>query len=307
MNKIKVVGSLVFTLLIVLALLSNKIAKDNRENILALEKINQQKAFTQEIAKSILYIYQKRDSSSKILRNTIEKFLNKDKNRLLDITYPNNTLLWNRFYAKVSKFIKEQSFATPYSSIVLEKLVNDIYTINIDLIVVFDRVIKEREIKYHNSIEKYKQIERTLFIILLILLIYLFTQVREIISFIYKFSKTSKDIIEKSTIKGITPIPIDSKEEKLQEITKNYNYLIEKINISILNATKSISITTKSIEAVEQNIEDFMELLAVMEDKNSDEVFKKEDAVIESLDTLISLKDRLNSLKRELKELIDCK
>ncbi len=305
MNKIKVIGGLIFTISVLLAILSNKIAKDNRENIISLEKINQQKAFTQEIAKSIFYIYQKRDSSSKILETTIDKFLNRDRNRLLDITSLDTTILWNRFYAKVSKFIKEQNLTTPYSSIILEKLVTDIYTINIDLIVAFDRVIKEKERMYHKYIERYKKIERTFFIILICLLIYLFTQVRDIISFIYRFSKTSKDIIENSSIKGVTPIPIDSKEKKLQEITKNYNHLVEKINLSILNATKSISITTKSIEDIEQNIEDFMELLAVMEDKNSDEIFKKEDAVIESLDTVISLKDKLNSLEKELKELIN--
>jgi len=303
MNKIKIVGGLVFCLSLALAFLSNSISKENRENIISLERITQQKAFTQEIAKSIFYIYKKRDSSSKMLEITIERFLTQDKNRVLDITPPTISL-WNIFYKKVAQFIKEQSFATPYSSIVLEKLVNEIYTINIDLIVAFDRVIKEKEIEYHKDIESYKQIQRVLFMVLIALLIYLFTQVRKIISFIYKFSKTSKYIIENATIKGVLPLSFESKERELQEITKNYNHLIDKINSSINYADKSINITTKSIEAIEHNIEGFMELLATMEDKNSDEIFKKEDAVIESLETLISLKDRLNSLREDLKELI---
>jgi hypothetical protein len=303
MNKIKVVGVLVFTLSIGLAILSNSIAKKNRANITLLEQINRQKAFTQEIAKSIFYLYKKRDSSSKMLEITIQKFLEIERNRLID-SNRKITKLWNVFYLKVANFREKQILLTPYSSMVSEKLVNDIYNINIELIVSFDRLIKKKERDYHNSIEVYKEIQRVLFISLILLLIYLFTQIHEVIGFIQKFSKTSKKIIKNSTIKGIEPIDMELKRRELKEITKNYNSLIEKIDNSIEYANKSINITIESIENVEQNIEDFMELLATMDDKNSDDIFKKEDAVIESLETLISLKDRLESLERELKELI---
>jgi len=301
MNRIKVVGGLIFILSVALAILSNSIAKQNRANIISLERITDQKAFTQEVAKSIFYLYQKRDSSSKIIEESISKFLERDK----EIFYNQKiTKLWNRFYAKVAQFRKEQTLLTPYSSIVSDRVVNDIYNINIELIVAFDRLIETKESAYHQSIEKFKKIQRVLFISLIILLIYLFTQVREVIEFIHKFSKTSNSIIQNSTIKGVEPLEIKTKEIELKEITQNYNHLVERINSSIEHSSKSINITTKSLEEVEQNIENFMELLATMEDKQSDEVFKKEDVVIEVLEKLGSLNETLKQLRVELDGLV---
>jgi hypothetical protein len=267
-----------------------------------LERIIHQKAFTQEIAKSIFYLYQKRDSSSKTIENSISKFLNKDKNIL--VYNKKITKLWNRFYAKVAQFRKQQILLTPYSSIASDRLVNDIYNINIELIVAFDKLLETKEFEYHQSIKNSKKIQRVLFISLLLLLIYLFTQVREIISFIHKFSKTSNTIIQNSTIKGVKLFEIKTKEIELKEITKNYNHLVEQINISIEHSGKSINITTKSLEELEHNIENFMELLAIMEDKQSDEVFKKEDVVIELLEKLGSLNETLKQLKSELEGLL---
>jgi len=302
MNKIKVVGGLIFILSVALAILSNSIGKQNRANIISLERITYQKAFTQEIAKSIFYLYQNRDSSSKTIDNSISKFLDRDKNILV---YDKKiTKLWNRFYAKVAQFRKQQTLLTPYSSIVSDRVVNDIYNINIELIVAFDRLIETKESAYHKSIEKSKKIQRVLFISLIILLIYLFTQVREVIKFIHKFSKTSNTIIQNSTIKGVEPIEIKPKELKLKEITKNYNHLVKQINSSIEHSSKSINITTKSLEEVERNIENFMELLATMEDKLSDEVFKKEDVIIESLEKLSSLNEIIKQLRVELNGLV---
>jgi DNA-binding ferritin-like protein len=152
--------------------------------------------------------------------------------------------------------------------------------------------------------EFYKYLERGIFAILILLLTYLFTQIHEIIEFIQKFYRTSKSIREKSTIKGATPLEIETREESLRGITQNYNYLLNKIDSSITYADKSIKVSIGAVEEIEQNIEDFMELIATMEDKKSDELFKKEDKVIDSLETLISLKDRLNILRKNLKELI---
>jgi Mg2+ and Co2+ transporter CorA len=99
-------------------------------------------------------------------------------------------------------------------------------------------------------------------------------------------------------------LEIETREESLRGITQNYNYLLNKRDSSITYADKSIKVSIGAVEEIEQNIEDFMELIATMEDKKSDELFKKEDKVIDSLETLISLKDRLNILRKNLKELI---
>jgi len=305
MNKIKIVGALVFVLLIVLAVLSGFIANENRENSASLNFIHEQKAFTQEISKSIFYTYRNGEKESKTLDVAIKKYITNAKVNETEFTQNRViTTLWNIFYADVQKFENQQKITTGYNSVITAKLVNRIYHNNVLLVNEFDKLIALKQGKYNDDIDTYKQIQYVLFVVLILLLIYLFTQVREVIEFIHKFSKTSNSIIKNATIKGVEPLEIKPKESKLKEITKNYNQLVARINSSIEHTSKSINITTKSLEEVEQNIENFMELLATMEDKQSDEVLKKEDVVIEVLEKLGSLNERLNQLRVELDSLV---
>ena len=303
MNRIKIVGGLVFLLSIILALLSNFIATQNRINSNSLSFIHEQKAFTQEISKSIFYTYRNDKKSTKTLDETIKNYLenaelNEDgstQNRII-------TKLWNIFYADVERFRRQQKIETGYNPVITAKLVNRIYHNNVLLVNEFNRLIYINQIKYRNDIDAYKKIEYLLFIVLILLLLYLFTQIKDIIEFIQKFSKTSKSIIENSTIEGLKPME-ELKQEELKEATKNYNHLVEKINISINYSTQSMEQTTKSLEEVAQNIEDFMELLSTMQDNESDALFEKEDAVIDSLESLMRLRKKLKNLQRNLDKL----
>ena len=303
MNKIKVVGGLVFTLSIILALLSNFIANQNRENSTALSFINEQKAFTQEISKSIFYTYRNREDTFKTLDETVKKYL--ENTQLNESEFTQNkliTTLWNIFYGDVQKFRTQQRVSTGYNSVITSKLVNRIYHNNVLLVNEFDKLIEIKQAEYHQDIDGYKTIQYALFVVLILLLIYLFTQIREIIAFIQKFSKTSKNIIENSTIQGLEPMK-EIEQEELKEATENYNYLVEKINSSINYSSQSIEQTTKSLEEVAKNIEDFMGLLSTMQDDETDELFEKEDAVIDSLESLMRLRKKLKNLQTDLDNL----
>ncbi len=303
MHKIKVVGGIVFLLSIILALLSNFIATQNRINSNSLSFINEQKAFTQEISKSIFYIYRNGERGAETLDETIKKYL--ENAELNESEFTQNkliTTLWNIFYADVQKFRIQQKVSTGYNSVITAKLVNRIYHNNVLLVNEFDKLIEQKRAEYRNEIDIYKKIEYLLFIVLILLLIYLFTQVREIISFIQKFSKTSKKIIENSTIQGLKPMK-EIEQEELKEATRNYNHLVEKINSSINYSTQSMEQTTKSLEKVAQNIEDFMELLSSMQDDESEALFEKEDAVIDSLESLMRLRKKLKNLQSDLDKL----
>ncbi len=303
MHKIKVVGGIVFLLSIILALLSNFIATQNRINSNSLSFINEQKAFTQEISKSIFYIYRNGERGAETLDETIKKYL--ENAELNESEFTQNkliTTLWNIFYADVQKFRIQQKVSTGYNSVITAKLVNRIYHNNVLLVNEFDNLIEQKRAEYRNEIDIYKKIEYLLFIVLILLLIYLFTQVREIISFIQKFSKTSKKIIENSTIQGLKPIK-EIEQEELKEATRNYNHLVEKINSSINYSTQSMEQTTKSLEKVAQNIEDFMELLSTMQEDESEALFEKEDAVIDSLESLMRLRKKLKNLQTDLDNL----
>jgi len=304
MTKIKVLGGLIFTLSIVLAFLSNFIANESAVQSRSLSFINEQKAFTQEISKSIFYTYRNRDNSSTTLDNSIKSYLNNTKVNESELTQ--NRLiakLWNIFYADVQKFRIQQRVTTGYNAVITARLVNRIYHNNVLLVKEFDKTLELKQAKYDKDIEIYKLLQYTLFFILIGLLIYLFTQVHLVILFIQKFSKTSKDIIENSTIQGLKPIK-EIEQGELKEVTKNYNHLIEKINNSIDYSTKSMEQSRKSLEEVERNIEDFMELLSTMQEEKSEALFEKEDVVIDSLDTIMKLKGKLGSLKNDLDNLL---
>jgi len=304
MKKIKIVGALVFLLTVVLVLLFRFISSENRDKSYHLTVINEQKAFTQEISKSIFYSYRNGNNHLKILDKTIKSYLDNVKIKKSDFNQNRQIpMLWNIFYADVQKFRNQQKVSTGYNAVITAKLVNRIYHNNVLLINEFNKLIEQKEKEGQRDIESYKEIQYILFTLLIILLIYLFTQIHVVIEFIQKFRKISKNIIENSTVQGLKPIE-ELKQEELRDATKNYNHLVEKINSSIEYSTQSMKQTTKSLEDVARNIEDFMELLSIMQEDETDKLFKKEDAVIDSLEELMRLRKKLKNLQMDLKSLI---
>jgi len=316
MTKIKVVGVLVFILSIALAFLSSYISNQNKVNNDILDNINSQKFFTQEISKNIFYIYRNQNASTKQLDDSIRKFIdnlnNKDEilNKINSIAIKNKSdeivILWNKFYLHVQNFRDKNKVVSTYSSILLEQVVNDIYNTNIKLVVEFNKLIKMHNQYYKETINNHKILQYVLFFILLLLLIYLFTQLKNVINFMQKFIQTSKNIITNSSIRELEPIKVRNNSGELLEASNNFNFLVEKINSSIEHSTNSIEHSYKSLEHVESNIEDLLELLCVMdEDENIDkELTKKEDALIQSLEELTSSTLKLENLKSDLDNLV---
>ena len=298
MNKIKIVGALIFILALILALISMDIANENRKNITTLSSITEQKALIEEISKSIFYSYRNGVTDPKALDKSIRKSVRLEENSSAPIQE-----LWHNFYDDVKRFRSQQKIATGYNPIITAKLVNRIYHNNVLLVRAFDKQLNIKRVSRQQNIEAYKKLQNTLFFILIILLFYLFTQLHLIFEFIQKFSKTSKKIIKNSTIQGIELINIEAKNYELKEATENYNYMVKKMNLSIIKSSDSMVESIKSLEDVAQNIENFMELLSTMQEKESDELFQKEDAVIDSLETLMRLRKRLKDLKVALDNL----
>lgn len=316
MTKIKVVGVLVFILSIALAFLSSYISNENKNNNLILDNINSQKDFTQEISKNIFYIYKNQNTSTKQLDDSIRKFIdnlnNTDKslNKINSIAIKNKedeiVLLWNKFYLHVQNFRDTRKVMTAYSSILLEQIVNDIYNTNIKLVVEFNELTKMHNQYFQEKIDNEKNLQYLLFITLVLLLIYLFSQLKNLITFMQKFIKTSKNIITNSSIKELEPINVNKNNNELLQASNNFNFLVEKINSSIEHSTNSIEHSYNSLEQVERNIEDLLELLSVMdEDESIDkELTKKEDALIQSLEELTSSTHKLKNLKSDLDKLV---
>ncbi len=320
MTKIKIIGVFIFLSSIALAFISNYIYSENKVNNILVDVINEQKAFTQEISKNIFYIYKNKKNNNKIsteqLEDSIHKFLhnldNKDEvlKEINSLVIKNKSeeiiLLWNKFYLEVQHFRNNSKIISPYSNIVLEKCVNDIYRININLVIKFNELIKIHDLYFDKTLNNYKNLQYALFALLVFLLLYLFTQLQSTMKFIQQFTKTSKNIIQNSSIKELEPINIKNGSQELREASDNFNFLVDNVNNSIKYSSDSIQNTYKSLELVEKNIEDILALLYAMDNSDSidKELTKKEDTIIQSLEELTTSTQKLENLKIDLDDLI---
>ena len=313
MTKIKLLGALIFILSIILALYSKHIATQNDANLVLLKTINEQKAFTQEISKNIFYMYKNKDASTKQLDESIKSFVKNMNQReeLLNEIFSDDielqtdkiVKLWNEFYLLVQKFRDISKVkSNTYTSIITEKLVRDIYDANLKLVVEFNKLIEMHKEHFDAFMNISKAIEIVLFVLLLGLLIYFFTQLKDVIAFIQKFLNTSKKIVKKSTVQGVEPIETLTNVEDVSQAVNDFNFLVEKIDKSIDYSSEAIENASNSLEMIEENIDDLLELMETMDKQNSydKELIKKEDILIETLEELSSSLQKLQKLKKDL-------
>ena len=306
MKKIKIVGAFIFILSITLALLFNKTSQENNLHNNFLNTINKQKAFTQEISKNIFYIYRNKESSTNQLDKSIKDFLLYMSNSGETHKQSQEIItLWNKFYLHVQNFRDKSKTTTLYENIILEDIVKDIYNTNLKLVVEFDKLIKADKTAFEKQVSMYKYTQYSLFVILVLLLIYIFTQLKSIVEFIQKFLSTSKSIITNSSIEDLKPIEVDNNSIDISKATDNFNTLVQKINNSVEHSSNSIEHSVSSLKILEQHIEELVELIYTMSEHSEDkELTKKEDAVIHSLEELCSTAKGLNNLKNDLDNLI---
>ena len=306
MKKIKIVGALIFILSITLALLFIHTSKEITNHNNVVNTINEQKDFTQEISKNIFYIYKNQSNSTQTLDDSIKKFLQNMKNR--EYYSQNSTQiikLWNTFYLHVQNFRDQIKNKSIYSNILIEKSIKNIYNTNLELIIEFDNIITTKQENFNKRQNIYKIVQYMLFCILVLLLLYVFTQIKSIMTFVQKFLSTSKAIIRNSSIRGLKPIEINDTISDVSQAKNNFNTLVGEINYSISYASNSIEHSYKSIEIVEQHIEDLVELIYAMNENTRDkELRKKEDAIIQSLEELGTTTRKLKNLKDDVDNLI---
>jgi len=305
MNKIKTIIVLVLLISIFLAYISRNISNINSENNLFINKINMQKELIQELSKDILYVYKNNVKFDKRMNDSLKKYSTyikyKDINENSKIFY-----LKNKFHNSIIDFRKKNLIYLPYSNLILEKIVKEIYNMDVELVVEFDSKIKKNSVEFTNKIKIYTFIEHLLYFILISLLIYLATQLKELIFFIQRFLNTSENIVNKSSIKELKPMEIVSHNTKISEATENFNTIVNRINSSIEYAGDSMEQSYKSLEIVEKNIENLLDLICKMS-QNLDidkELTKREDAVIQSLEELTNSTYILKTLKNDLDNLL---
>ncbi|MCD4668754.1 MAG: hypothetical protein K8R44_09290, partial [Sulfurimonas sp.] len=205
MTKIKVIGIIILILSIYLIVLSSSMNDKNIIHNNIIDTINKQKTFTQDISKNIFYVYRNRDASISELNESIDNYINniKNKNKNLTISFSTNikkqnskiTTLSQDFFIYMQVFREQNKIDVAYSSIITDKIVKNIYYKNLKLVTEYDKLIKIYQTEFNNKQKSDKNMRYSLYLILLLLFIYLFTQIKIIISFIQKFLDTSSNII----------------------------------------------------------------------------------------------------------------
>jgi len=319
MNKIKILGIMIFLLLLLLVVIVNYIDKQNKQKSNILTLINQQKDYTQEISKNIFYIYRNPNHPSIQLDKAVENFTNNlnKKDRILmnikseKIKRQSQKIFefWKQYHSEVILFKNQIKVIMPYTNILLEETITRIYISNMSLTAEFDSLIKLHKDYFNESLREYKIIQYILFILISSLLMYLFLQVKPLLSFIQKFMSSANNIIQKNTISELEPINIKVHNKDIQNVANNFNSLVQNINSSIEQGYTAIDYTSNSLENIENNIEVFLILLNEMNDKKKIDIdmAKKEDAVIQSLEELMNIASKLKDLQSKLKDLIQHK
>lgn len=308
MKKIKITGAFILILLTILTLIFNQTDRRDSQNSMILFALNQQKEFTQDISKNIFYLSKNRNSDLQNLNNSIKSFLsNMQSNTAYLQTDKEITHLWNQFYLHVEIFRKNINSTSPYSNILVQQSVKDIYATNLKLILEFDKLIKSKKNQFEKEQGMYKILQYSLFFILFALLLYLFLELNSVINFMQKFITLSKNIINDSNIKKLKIIESSSVNIEATEAKNNFNMLVSQIDESIKNSSDSLQDSRQSLLIVEQNIEKFMELIYAMdENPRDDELIQKEDAIIQALEELSKSAKELENLKISLSELLTC-
>ena len=304
MKKIKIVGFLIFLLSVSLILLFNIRSDKEQAYTKAISLINSQKSHTQEIAKTIFYTHRNKKALPKTIDSHMYRFLSNLKNHPEKKKSQSIQKLSQAFFELVNQFKYIYTDNVPYSILILDRLVNNIYKKNMDLVVAFNQETAILEKRYAQTMQTYTMIQYALFALLILMLLYIFTQVDEIIRFIQKFTRTSDRILQRASIKGVEPIDIQSHNSDLDTAAGNFNSLVANIDESLKIATVTTENSINALEIVERNIELLISLVHQMQEEEKEDIYKKEDAVIESLETLMGLSTHLKSLKKKLQTLI---
>lgn len=194
---------------------------------------------------------------------------------------------------------------SPYSNITLQRAIREIYNTNLLLIVEFDKIINNKKLLQTQELFTLNILEYILFITLILLLLYLFFQLKSIVYFIQNFINKSKKIIQEPSIKNIEPISTVKSDEHTKEALENFNYIVKNIQDSIEIYSNQINTSNNSLLVVEKNIEELFDFIYELNNAPRDEKLReKEDILIQSLEELSVCAKKISILKEDLQNLI---
>jgi hypothetical protein len=320
-TKIRVIGALLIFLIGGVIGTTAYLAQQNTKDALLINIVGKQRMLTQEISKTIFYaqysgIYDFLETN-KASDEFIEGFNTlKNGNKVRGIFIVSteeisNQLdkvdnLWRNFYKHIQDY-KQMATSSVENENEMKKIVDFIYVNNTILLENVDELVTMFTNHSEDKIKFIKTFQIFAGILLFIIFIYSFSQLRSIESNVDSFMQYSKMLADNEDISSLTPIPLEAKSEsEILEVSGTINCFINKINAAVGHSNEALLQSQKASSKLEELTDEFDTILDELKDRSlaSKHLNNSEDIVIASTEELINSTKRLANLKKELDKLI---
>ncbi|MGE4381735.1 MAG: type IV pili methyl-accepting chemotaxis transducer N-terminal domain-containing protein [Arcobacter sp.] len=319
-TKIKSLGILFFVLMLSVIATTIYLNNKNKKDALIINIAGKQRMLTQNISKNIFYLSQHKNSSFVELENSTTEFIYnlnslKEGNELSEIQKAPTKeianqimkieILWKSFFQNIIDFKELINKNDSSSKNSLENIIDLIYTTNPVLLEEVDKLVYMYTIYSEEKTNDIRYMQYFFALLIVILIIYGFIQLKSMEENAKKFLEESKKIVEQNVTKPLTPIKIEG-ENEIVEATQTINCFIEKINSVMNYSADAIEQSKNASLKLEELTDEFGKIIYDL--TNSADISKQlnrsEDIVIQSQEYLINSTKRLQELKKELDKIL---
>jgi len=319
-TKIKSLGILFFVLMLSVIATTIYLNNKNKKDALIINIAGKQRMLTQNISKNIFYLSQHKNSSFVELENSTTEFIYnlnslKEGNELSEIQKAPTKeianqimkieILWKSFFQNIVDFKELINKNNSSSKNSLEYIIDLIYTTNPVLLEEVDKLVYMYTIYSEEKTNDIRYMQYFFALLIVILIIYGFIQLKSMEENAKKFLEESKKIVEQNVTKPLTPIKIEG-ENEIVEATQTINCFIEKINSVMNYSANAIEQSKNASLKLEELTDEFDKIIYDL--TNSADISKQlnrsEDIVIQSQEYLINSTKRLQELKKELDKIL---
>ena len=320
-TKIRFIGILFIVLMTSIIATTIYLNEKNKKDALLINIAGKQRMLTQNISKNIFYLYHNNnDSYSELDSSTIEFIYNlnslKDGNTLTGISKaPTDEIakqlskvevLWNNFHKNINDFKELVQKNDTNNDAILKNIVNSVYSTNTILLSEVESLVSMYTIHTERKSDYLRYIQYIFAIIIILLMIYSFSQLKSMEENAKRFFEESKKIMENDNNELLVPIKIEA-EKEIVDATDTINCFIDKINSAMTYSANAIEQSKNASIKLEEITDEFDKIIDELTNSAdiSKQLNKSEDIVIQSQENLMNSTKKLQELKNELDKLLN--
>lgn len=320
-TKIKIIGALLLILVVGLIATTIYLTQQNIKDALVINIAGKQRMLTQKISKSIFYIqyvrnydFEETDKASAEFVYGLNTLKNGDETRGISAVSTNkisNQLkyvekLWNSFYSDVKEY-KQLAASETKQEQRMNEIIESIYVNNTILLENMDKLVTMYTNHSESKTNFIKTFQYSAALMLFLIFIYSFLQLKSIESHADAFMQYSKMLADNEDISCLTPLELEAESEgEIVEVSDVINCFINKINSAVEYSNEALLQSKKASSKLEELTDEFDTILGDLKDKSlaCKHLDNSEDMVIASTEELINSTKKLANLKKELDELL---